>query len=126
MKNLIIALSLFFAVGVNAQAKKRTVKTVTKTPVKEVVVNAKLSNEEMAKKNVADLAAFTPLTEQRKADFLGLFTTKYKMLNENGALSEERKQIIYTTIERKLEGSLDGAAFEKLKANTVLFKSLTR
>jgi hypothetical protein len=122
MKNLIIAFSLFFAFGANAQAKKAT---TTKTAVKTEVVKAKLTNAEAAQKNLNDLNAFTPLSTNLQNNLLELFNTKYKMLAEGGTgLSPERKQYIGEIIAHKLEASLDGPTFEKVKNNTALFQSL--
>ena len=54
---------------------------------------------------------------------LGLFKTKFNMLDEAGS-TIERRQIVNQIIERKLESTLDGATFEKVKSNATLFKSL--
>ncbi|AWA28734.1 hypothetical protein HYN48_00755 [Flavobacterium magnum] len=123
MKNLIIALSLFFAVGASAQAKKPL--TSAKVPSKATVAAAPtMTNLEKAKKNTAELNAFTPLSMERQAVFTELFTTKYKMMADAGD-SADRKQIVSQIIARKLEASLDGETFEKVKSNEALFKSLT-
>lgn len=45
------------------------------------------------------------------------------MLDEAGS-TIERRQIVNQIIERKLESTLDGATFEKVKSNATLFKSL--
>lgn len=122
MKNLIIALSVFFALGANAQAKKAVVK---KAPVAvQQAAPAKLTNDDAAQKDVNDLNAFTPIKPGKQADLLGLFKTKRKMLDRVGD-SPERKEVIYKSIEAKLEASLDGPTFEKIKANTALFQQLT-
>jgi hypothetical protein len=121
MKNRIVVLGLFFGFVGTAQIKKVA---QNKPIVKNEVVISTTSNINAAKKNVADLAAFTPLKPEMKSVLLELFTTKYRMLNESGSLSEERKTIIAQTIERKLEATLDGATFIKVKSNTNLLKSL--
>jgi len=121
MKNLIIALSLFFALGANAQAKKTA---PAKPAAAKPVVASRIPNDEAAKKNVADLSNFITLTDERKAVFQELFTTKYRMLLNNGELSAERKVYVSQIIERKIEASLDAETFQKVKANTVLFQSL--
>lgn len=121
MKNLIVALGLFFGLAGTAQIKK----AMQNKPVAEnKVVAVATSNVDAAKKNVADLNAFTPLKPEMKAVLLELFTTKYRMLNDSGSLSEERKTIVAQTIDRKLEATLDGATYEKVKSNAKLFKSL--
>lgn len=70
------------------------------------------------------MSNFIPLTDERKAVFQELFTTKYRMLLNNGELSAERKATISQVIERKIEASLDAETFQKVKSNTVLFESL--
>ena len=126
MKNLIIALSLFFVVGANAQAKKVITKQVVakKEIVKTEVAKAPMTNEEAAKKNLTDLNAFTPLKPEMQSVMLELFTTKHRMLTESGALSAERKAIIAQTVSRKMEGTLEGSTFEKIKSNNALYQSL--
>jgi hypothetical protein len=123
MKNLIIAFSLFFAVGASAQAKKAvtSTKTVTKTTV---AVAPQLSNLEKAQKDMAALNAFTPISAEKQAMFTELFTTKYKMMDQAGD-SAERKQTVSDIIARKIEASIDAMTYEKIKSNTVLFKKLT-
>jgi hypothetical protein len=121
MKNLITAVCLLFALAANAQTKKiNPTKQTTEAPV----LKEKISNEAAAKKNVTDLNNFTPLTPERQAVFQELFTTKFKMLNDNGDLSSERKAYVSQIIARKIEASLDAPTFEKVKANTTLFSSL--
>lgn len=122
MKNLIIALSLFFALGANAQTKKvaPAKPAATATPI----VKTRPANDEAAKKNVEDLSKVITLTDERKAVFQELFTTKYRMLYNNGELSAERKAYVSQIIEKKIEASLDAESFQKVKANTALFQSL--
>ena len=121
MKNLIVALGLFFGLAGTAQIKRVVQNNPT---VKKEVVASTLSNVDAAKKNVADFSAFTVLKPEMKAILLELFTTKYRMLYESGSLSEERKTIIAQTIDHKLQATLDGATYEKVKSNAALFKSL--
>ncbi|AWI24537.1 hypothetical protein [Flavobacterium pallidum] len=123
MKNLIIAFSLFFAVGASAQAKKQLTPAKA-TPKAAVVAAPKLTNLEKAQKNVADLNAFIPLSAEKQATFTELFTTKYKML-EGAGDSADRKQIISYQIARKIEASIDAESFEKIKSNETLFQKLT-
>lgn len=117
MKNLIIAVSFFFVLGVNAQAKKTTT-----TPVSTEVASAKVNNELAAAKNVTDLSAFVALDSQKQAMMQELFTTKFRMIERD--YSAENKKEVARIITAKLEASLDGTTFEKLKANTKLFQSL--
>lgn len=120
MKNLIIAASVFFAIGATAQTKKpvqaqQTLKT-------EVVSPVKLSPEEAGKKDAANLAAFITVSPEMLVRLEHLFKTKHKMLANE--LTAERKQIVAQTIEKKLESSLPGPDFEKLKGNTKLYQTL--
>lgn len=117
MKNLIIALSFFFALGVNAQTKKST-----KAPVTTEVAREKINNELAAAKNVTDLSAFVTLDSQKQAMMQELFTTKFRMIEKDFS-SENRKEVA-RIITGKLEASLDSDTFEKIKANTKLFQSL--
>ena len=121
MRNLIIVLSVFFAFSASAQTKKVG---VIKAPASTVVSTQKTSPEVAAKKNIADLIAFTPITDEMKPILLELFTTKYKIISD-AELSVERKSYIAEMISRKLEATLDNATFEKIKSNAVLFKNLT-
>jgi hypothetical protein len=118
MKNLFIALALFFAVGATAQAQK--------TQTKTVVAPVKMTPEMAAQKNIADLVAFTPLNAQTQASLLELFTTKYKLLTENGELSSERKAGVYQSIDLKMQSILDVNTYQKVKANTKLYDSLIK
>jgi UDP-N-acetylglucosamine 2-epimerase len=121
MKNLIVALGLFFGLAGTAQIKKVVQNKLT---AQNQVVAPTTANVVAAQKNVADLNAFTPLKPEMKAVLLELFTTKYRMLNDSGSLSEESKTVVAQTIEHKLEATLDGATYEKVKSNAKLFKSL--
>ncbi len=75
--------------------------------------------------NLADMTSVLSLTEPQKEMFKELFTTKYRLLNEAAGASDERKEIIYQTIARKLEASLPNDQYEKLKANQQVFHNLT-
>lgn len=120
MKKYILAITIFvFSIKSNAQVKKAV---VTKSATTTVSAN-KTTNEVKAQKNVADLKAFTPLTDEKSSILLGLFKTKFNMLDEAGS-SIERRKVVNQIIERKLESAFDSATFEKLKSNTTLFKSL--
>ncbi len=125
MKNLIIALSLLFAVGATAQVKKAAPKA--KPVAAKTVAPAPMSDEARVQKNLKDLNAATPLTDDQKEMFKGLFVRKYEMYHTEAGgqeLSAERKAIVAKIIERKLEASLDGNSFAAIKANNVLFSSL--
>lgn len=119
MKNLIIAASLFFAIGATAQTKKSV---PSQTAAANVVSPVKLNAEEAGKKDAANVAAFVTVSPESLVKLEQLFKTKHKMLD--GDLSTERKQIISKSIEKKLESIIYGADMEKLKANTKLYQSL--
>lgn len=120
MKKLIVALALFAAFGVSAQSKPaKTQGALLETPAQD-------SNEAKAAKNVADLGAAITLNADQKAIFQELFTTKYRMLNESGQeLSQARKEHVASLIDKKLEATLDGNSYEKVKANKTLHYNLT-
>ena len=122
MKKFILAITiLVFSINSNAQVKKAV---VTKSTTSTTTVNSnKATNEVKAQKNVADLKAFTPLTDEMSSILLGLFKTKFNMLDDAGS-TIERRQVVNKIIERKLDSTLDGATFEKVKSNATLFKSL--
>ena len=124
MKNLIIALSLFFAIGATAQAPKKPIKT-TQSSLKSVQYKPS-TPEEGAKKNMFDLEKFVVLNAESKTLLLELFTTKYKMLNEANDMSAERRNIISQSITNKMQSCVDATTFEKIKANKVLFESLVK
>jgi hypothetical protein len=121
MKNLIIALSLLFAVGASAQAKKAAPKTKPATAA--AVSAAPVSDEAKVKKNVADLNAVVPLSDDQKVMMTGLFTRKYQMFKEDGT-APDKKANIARIIERKLDASFDSHTMETIKANKALFASL--
>ncbi len=118
MKKLIIVFSLFFALGVSAQDRK----TATANTASSVKANP--SKEEIAKSNLANLVSFVPIDGEKQHMLFDLFVTKNKMLNAEGTPSAEKKAEVARIIERKLEATLDGPTFAKVKANTELFNSL--
>ena len=122
MKNLIIALSLIFALGASAQAKKS--KTTVNAPARTEVSNPQITVEAAAQKNVSDIAAFTPINAETQRALKELFTTKYSMLSENGELSAERKREITHSMEYRLSLIFDPATIAKVKSNTKLYNSL--
>ena len=127
MKNLIIALSLFFALGANAQAKKAkaTITPVKTTTATTVAAAPKLTGEAAAKKNIQDLTAFVTLTPEKQASLTELFKTKQRMMTDAGD-SAERKQVVSEIIGRKLEATLDSETFAKVKGNNTLYQSLVK
>ena len=122
MKNLIIILSLFFTIGSFAQAEKKSSEK-TKSALKSVQFTPN-TPEESGLKNITDLEKFIPLNQETRAMLLELFTTKYRMFNEVGDMSFERKAIISESIESKLQSSIDEVTFKKIKANKALFATL--
>lgn len=120
MKNLIVALSLLFAVSVSAQAKKQTTYKVVAGSVKYTPSTP----EQDGLKNITELEKTISLNPDQKAMLQELFTTKYRMLTENGVLSVERKNIISDAIASKLASSVDAGTLSKIKANKALYSSL--
>jgi hypothetical protein len=120
MKKVIIAMTLFCTFGAVAQTKKPVANPVSKT----AIVAEKLSPDEAAQKNVNDLNAFSPLTNDQKALLLGLFKTKHETLVDSELFSAERKAVLTQSITSKMESLLPASVMTKVKANTALFQSL--
>ena len=121
MKNLIIAVSLFFAICSSAQAVKKAPQKV-----KYQAGTAKWtpsSPEEGGLSNIISLEQFIPLKPEMKAMLQELFTTKYRMLSEVGD-SAERKSIVSQAIAEKLQSTVDPQTFEKIKSNKALYTTL--
>lgn len=117
MKNIFVALALFFALGASAQIKKTTVK---ETPVKEVTAI------EAAQKDFDALNAFISIKESSKANLVKLFETKHREIKTVATLSEERKSTFSQYISGRLEMLLGAEDFAKVKANTALYAKLTK
>lgn len=117
MKKLIVALALVAAAGVSAQTKTAAVQPAT--------VQATGSVETKAQKNIDELNAFVKLDENNKGALKQLFVKKHKLLAElEGVDAPERKEYISGIIDKKLEATLDGETYAKVKANTTLYNSL--
>ena len=121
MKNIFVALALFFALGASAQVKKTPVKAtpVKAAPAKEVTAL------EAAQKDFDALNAFLSIDESAKANLVKLFETKHRNLKSNPTLSEERKTILSKTTASRLEMLLGADKYVKVKANNTLFSKLT-
>lgn len=117
MKNIFVALTLFFALGASAQVKKTTVK---ETPVKEVTAI------EAGQKDFDALNAFISVKESAKANLVKLFETKHREMKTVATLSEERKTILSQYIAGRLEMLLGAEDYAKVKGNTALFTKLTK
>lgn len=115
---IVLLVVLGFSISSSAQIKKATTTSAIKASKTDV-----LSTEMQAQKNVSDLAAFMKLTPQDSENFLGLFKTKIKMYTTAGNSVEQRSEVA-RIIAAKIAATIDGPSFEKLKANTALFKSL--
>jgi len=122
MKNIFVALALFFALGATAQVKKTAVKAapVKATPAKE------MTTLEAAQKDYEALNAFISTDESAKANLVKLFETKHRDLRNVPALSEERKTILSNFITSRLEELIGSEKFAKVKANEKLFSKLTK
>lgn len=118
MKKIFIAFILFFAIASNAQTQK--------TVSRKVVTTEKLTPEMAAKKNVADLEAFTPIDSKTKTTLENVFISKYKTLTQNGELSEMRKSVLSQSISSQIESILGKETFAKVKSNTKLYESLIK
>ncbi|RZK05992.1 MAG: hypothetical protein EOO46_15490 [Flavobacterium sp.] len=122
MKNIFVALALFFALGASAQVKKTQTKA---TPVKAAPVK-ELTSREAAEKDFEALNAFVKIEESLKPNMVKLFETKHRDLKGNSELSEDRKAILSNHITARLEEYLGTEKFAKVKANTKLFNKLTK
>ena len=115
MKNIIVALALFFALGASAQS----------TPAKNTAATKTISAEAAAEKDLKDLVAFVNIDEQLRPDVLKLFITKHREIDANkNELSPERKAYFIEYLSARLEGFIGAADFAKVKANTVLYNQL--
>lgn len=116
MKNIFVALALFFALGASAQVKKPAVKPAV---AKEVTAL------EAAQKDFDALNAFVSVKESSKANLVKLFETKHRELKTVSTLSEDRKKAFSEYNAGRLEMLLGAEDFAKVKANTALFTRLT-
>lgn len=121
MKNIFVALALFFALGASAQVKKTPVK---QTPSKQVPVK-ELTSAEAAQKDFEALNAFIKTPESSKANLLKIFETKHRELKDSPNLSDERKAVLSQYITGRLAEVL-GDDFDKLKGNAALLSKLTK
>lgn len=117
MKNIFVALALFFALGASAQVKKAAVK---ETPVKV------LTADEAAQKDLDALNAFLPLSENVKPNVLKLLVTKHRTLKSDPTLSEGRKSYLAEYNASRLELLLGAEDYAKVKGNATLFSKLTK
>ena len=115
MKNLIVALTLFFALGINAQTKKTAtteVKTVTTT------------SEATAKKNVMLVNNIIIIDKKTQNSLQQILISKYDVLNNNKNLSPERRSALSESISSQIEAVVGKEAFTKIKRDTTLYKTL--
>jgi len=122
MKNIFVALALFFALGASAQVKKAPVKqaSASKAPAKE------LTTLEAGQKDFDALNAFVTVEESSKANLVKLFESKHRDLRSSATLSEERKTVLSSYIAARLEEFLGAEKFAKVKGNAALFSKLTK
>jgi len=105
MKKFIAILSVFFAFTIASFAQANPA--------------------EQAKKDVASLSEAVTLSEQNKATFLELFKKKHEALSKQG-LSDDKKKVIYKSIDAKLRGTLNADQMAKIDSNPALLKQLTQ
>jgi len=118
MKNLIIALSLFLALGASAQTK------TSKTTTARETTDPKIAFETAAQKDVNNLIAFTPVSSETQTALKELFINKHITMKDIVGLSQERKDVVVQGMEYRLSILLEPATFEKLKSNKDLYRSL--
>lgn len=123
MKNIFVALALFFALGATAQVKKTAVKA---TPAKEVPAK-EMTPREAAQKDFQALSAIVSVTDEpTKANLIKTFETKHREMKDVAALSQDRKDAVSNFVVSRLEELLGTEDFAKFKANTKLFNKLTK
>lgn len=105
MKKFIAILSLFFAFTIASFAQANPA--------------------DLAKKDVASLSEAVTLSEQNKATFLELFKKKHEALSKPG-LPDDKKKVIYKSIDAKLRGTLSAEQMAKIDSNPALLKQLTQ
>ena len=120
MKNIFVALALFAALGVSAQAKKKTA-----LAPKTEVMNVKLTPDEAADRDMKALMSVVTIEESAKANVNKIFTTKYRTKEESN-LSSERLIALSSYVESSLLNYLGEANFAKLKSNTKLYNQLVK
>ena len=118
MKKIValIVLGLGFTLSTYAQVDN---KAQTKEVVKE-----NLSPAEAAKKDAAAFAKFFDLNETREQDFQRLFQMKHKIMQDQNASFERKKEMV-RIVSAKIAASIDSNQLEKLKANDALYKQMT-
>ncbi|WP_298148276.1 hypothetical protein [Flavobacterium sp.] len=121
MKKLALLSFMMFSLAGMAQ---KAAPIVTKLATSQTATSKGVDIKKV-ESNLAEMTSVLSLTEPQKEMFKELFTTKYRLLNEAAGASDERKEIIYQTIARKLEASLPNDQYEKLKANQQVFHNLT-
>ncbi|WP_026704140.1 hypothetical protein [Flavobacterium soli] len=122
MKNIFVALALFFALGASAQVKK----TVSNTaPAKEMSANE--IAHEAALQDFAALSTIVKVTnEATKANVIKTLETKHREMKNVAGLSQERKDAVTNFVTSRLEELLGTEDFAKLKGNAKLFTKLTK
>lgn len=107
MKKILAIFTFVLAFTVSAQAQDK-----------------KVSPESKGRQDAVELVDYLKLNSTDLENFSRLFQMKHEMLAKPG-LTEQKKNEVYTIMERKIEGTLEGAQMEKLRANPELFKKLT-
>ena len=120
MKNIFVAFALFLALGVSAQAKKKT----TLAPKTETTVT-KLTPDAAAERDMKAIAAMVTIDEAVKANVNKIFVTKYRAKEETN-LSAERSNALTAFVESSLLNFLGEASVAKLKSNTKLYNQLIK
>ena len=115
MKNLIVAIALFFALGINAQTTKTATtegKNVTRT------------SEATAKKNVMLVNTVIPIDKKTQNALQQVLISKYDVLNYNKNLSPERRSALSESISSQIEAVVGKEVFAKIKRDSTLYKTL--
>lgn len=120
MKNIFVALALFAALGVSAQAKKKT----ALAPKTEMALQ-KLTPDAAAERDMKALATVVTIEESAKADVNKIFITKYRT-KEDSNLSAARLTVLSSYVQSSLLEFLGETNFAKLKSNTKIYNQLIK
>lgn len=120
MKNIFVALALFAALGVSAQAKKKTA-----LAPKTEMISEKMTPDAAAERDMKALATVVTIEESAKADVNKIFVTKYRTKEESN-LSSDRLTALSSYVQSSLLNYLGDANFAKLKSNTKLYNQLVK
>lgn len=107
MKKILAIFTFMLAFSLSAQAQDK-----------------KVSPESKGRQEAVELVDYLKLNSTDLESFSKLFQYKHEMMADPN-LSAERKKEVSVIMERKIEGTLEPAQMEKLRANKALLEKLT-